>query len=80
MAHTRACILVRRWESRKHGVALWYGSLAVWLVIGGVLWYFAAYTGTRHPVMRVPALAYTLPVLTSGSPVRFRFEELFVGR
>ena len=38
----------------------------MWLLIGGIAWYFAAYTGIQHPVMRYPALAYTLLLSTTA--------------
>jgi hypothetical protein len=60
VAYIRACVLVRRADHNRCDTARWCGSFAVWLAIGAVLWYFAAYTGTQHPEMRFPALAYTL--------------------
>lgn len=76
VAYIRACVLVRRWGRAKCRATLWYGSLAVWLVIGCVLWYFAAYTGTRHPIMRVPALGYTLLLsATTGAAVGYALSD-----
>jgi hypothetical protein len=72
VAYIRACVLLRRWERGKRGAGLWYASVAVWLVIGGVLWYFAAHTGTRHLGLRVPALGYTLLLsATAGATVGY---------
>jgi hypothetical protein len=59
-AYIRACWLLYRDTRRSPSGALWYGSLALWLMTGGAVWYFAAYTGTQQAVMRIPALAYTL--------------------
>ncbi len=72
VAYIRACVLVRRWERAKCPASLWYGSLAVWLVIGIVLWYFVAYIGPRQPVMRVPALGYML-LLSATTGVTFGY-------
>ncbi len=58
-------------ENGKRSSAL-YGSIASWLIIGVVVWYLSAYTGTRHSVMRVPALGYTLLLsATAGTAVGY---------
>ncbi len=76
VAYIGACILIRRWGRVKCRATLWYGSLAVWLVIGGVLWYFAACIGTRHLVMRIPALGYTLLLsATAGATVGYALSD-----
>lgn len=65
VAYIRACILLRQHDGKKQAAIAWYGSIAVWLAVGGVLWYASAYTGAQHSVMRLPALAYTLLLSTT---------------
>jgi hypothetical protein len=46
--------------------AVWITSLAVWLLVGTVGWYAAAFGATRLVDFRWPALAYTLLLATSA--------------
>jgi hypothetical protein len=60
VAYIRACVLVHRTADNRRAAAMWYASLALWMVVGVIAWQFAANSGTRHLEMRFPALGYTL--------------------
>ncbi|MCA9213461.1 MAG: lysoplasmalogenase [Planctomycetales bacterium] len=75
VAYIRAFCLIDRAQAnqeKRPAIKIWYVSLVLWLVIGTVVWYFAAYLGPHHAVMRIPALAYTL-LLSSTAGVAFGY-------
>ncbi|QDU55470.1 lysoplasmalogenase [Aeoliella mucimassa] len=67
LAYIRASVLAARMSpSTPKQANGWYASLALWLIAGAVLWYFAAWRGAHHSVLKWPALAYTLLLATTA--------------
>ena len=72
VAYIRAFCLLGGGQLPVTRSRLWYAVLLLWLAVGTVLWYFAAYWGARHAVMQIPALGYTL-LLASTTGVAFGY-------
>ena len=66
LAYIRASVLVARQSPTTAATAGWYASLLAWLLVGVAVWYFAAWLGTHHVVLKWPALAYTLLLATTA--------------
>ncbi|MCA9264036.1 MAG: lysoplasmalogenase [Planctomycetales bacterium] len=65
LAYIRACVVACRTVKNGTRQWQWYGSIALWLLLGCLTWYFAAYRGPRFPVLKLPALGYTLLLATT---------------
>lgn len=72
VAYIRAFCLLNDTPPTETTNRRWYVTLALWLAIGGVAWLFSAQLGSRHPIMKLPALGYTL-LLSSTTGVAFGF-------
>lgn len=65
VAYISACAHLRRLDERTHRCVVFWGAIVLWLFIGTVAWYQAAWIGPYHDVMKMPALAYTLLLATT---------------